>query len=176
MTGRGPRKGIVWHLVRLGAFASCLLIVSFAWAEDEAILSIGGAAERPLALTAKELRAMPAVTATVTEHNGEKSRYEGVSIVSLLESAGLTFGTALRGKRLATYLLVQARDGYQAVFALPELDPAFNDRVIFLAYAKNGSELPEAEAPLRVIVLNEKREARWVRQVTGLKILLVPSQ
>ena len=139
------------------------------------VLSIDGAVEHPLALTMKELKAMPAVTATVIEHNGETPKYEGVSIVSLLESAGLTFGTALRGKRLATYLLVQARDGYQVVFALPELDPIFNDRVIFLAFAKNGSDLPEEEAPLRVIVPNEKREARLIRQVTGFKILSAPS-
>ena len=145
-------------------------------ADDIPILEIGGEVEHPLSLSAKQLRDMDHVAATVKEHNGVVSDYQGVPLVSLLESAGVTFGKALRGKRLATYLLVQARDGYSVVFALPELDPAFNDRTIFLAYSKNGGALPKEEAPLRVIVPNEKREARWIRQVVALKIISVGSQ
>lgn len=176
MIRRALREQVATHVIRLCALAFCLAIISLARAEDATVLSIGGLVERPLALSMKELKAMPEVAVTVAEHNGATSNYRGVSIVSLLESAGLTFGKALRGKRLATYLLVQARDGYQVVFALPELDPAFNDRIIFLAYSKNGGELPEEEAPLRVIVSSEKREARWIRQVVSFKILLVAPQ
>ena len=161
---------------RLCALTICVLFSLPGHAEDIPILAIGGEVERPLSLSAKQLGAMHHVTAKVREHNGLVSEYEGVPLVDLLESAGLTFGKALRGKRLATYLLVQARDGYAEVFALPELDPAFNDRMIFLAYSKNGDVLPLEEAPLRVIVSDEKREARWIRQVVALKVISVGSQ
>lgn len=145
-------------------------------AEETAVLTIGGEVERPLVLNMKQLKGMNPITATVTEHNGVISDYQGVPLVSLLESAGLTFGKTLRGKQLATYLLVQASDGYAVVFALPELDSVFNDRTIFLAYSKNGEELPGKEAPLRVIVPGEKREARWIRQVVSLQVLSVGSR
>jgi hypothetical protein len=39
----------------------------------------------------------------------------------------------LLAKRLQEFLVVEAADGYKAVFALPEIDPAFTDRVIIPA-------------------------------------------
>ena len=111
------------------------------------------------------------ISVRVKEHDGVVSDYQGVLLVCFLESAGLKFGKALRGKRLASYLLVQASDGYAVVFALPELDPTFGDRMIFLADSKNGAALPLEEAPLRVIVRDEMPAARWIRQVVALKVI-----
>jgi hypothetical protein len=79
-------------------------------------------------------------------------------------------GTAIRGKRLADYLLVTARDGYRAVFALPELDPEFTDRTVFLCFARDGSAIPADEGPFRLVGPQEKRHARWVRQVIGFTL------
>ena len=66
---------------------------------------------------------------------------------------------------MALYLLVEAADGYRVVFALPELDPAFTERVVLLADHRDGQPLTPAEGPLRLVVPDEKRQARWVRQV-----------
>jgi hypothetical protein len=93
-----------------------------------------------------------------------------VPLVELLKTAGVKFGQDLRGPALATYLVVEAADGYRAVFALPELDPAFTDRVILLADRRDGKPLDEREGPLRIVVPGEKRAARWVRQVVALKV------
>lgn len=73
----------------------------------------------------------------------------------------------MRGKSLALYLVVDAADGYRAVFALPELDSAFTDQVIILADRRDGKALSEAEGQWRVVVPSEKRQARWVRQVVS---------
>ena len=66
---------------------------------------------------------------------------------------------------MALYLLVEAADGYRVIFALPELDPAFTERVVLLADHRDGQPLSTAEGPLRLVVPDEKRHARWVRQV-----------
>jgi hypothetical protein len=87
-----------------------------------------------------------------------------------LRLAGVPFGEGLRGKNLALYLIVEAADGYQAIFALPELDPAFTDRIILLADHKDGNSLSISEGPLRIVAPDEKRHARWVRQVIALTI------
>jgi hypothetical protein len=68
------------------------------------------------------------------------------------------------------YVLVKARDGYAAVFALPEFDPGFTDTVILLADQRGGHSLDAVEGPFRIIVPGEKRHARWVRQVTELEV------
>ena len=89
----------------------------------------------------------------------------------MLRLAGVTLGEQLRGKALTTYLLVKAADGYQVIFALPELDPGFAGRVIFLADRREGQPLSTTEGPFRIIVPGEKRHARGVRQVTTLTVL-----
>ena len=73
-----------------------------------------------------------------------------------------------------SYLLVEAADGYRVVFALPELDPAFTDRVILLADRADGHPLDNKEGPFHIVVPGEKRMARWVRQVTSLKVVQAP--
>jgi hypothetical protein len=71
----------------------------------------------------------------------------------------------------ASSVLVEAADKYQVVFALPELDSLFTDRVILLADTCDGKPLPEKNGPLQIIVPDEKRHARWVRQVKSLTIV-----
>jgi hypothetical protein len=103
-------------------------------------------------------------------HDGKDSRYEGVALFEILRKAGLAHGKELRGKAVALYLVVEAADGYRAVFALPELDPDFNDRVILLADRRDGQALSTREGPLQIVVPGEKRHARWVRQVIALRV------
>src|SRR5206468_410611 len=95
---------------------------------------------------------------------------EGVELGEVLKLAGTKFGEQLRGKDLALFLLVQAADGYRAVFALPEIDRAHTDRLVLLADSSNGKPLPDNQGRLRVIVPDEKHQSRWVRQVIALTI------
>jgi len=44
---------------------------------------------------------------------------------------------------------------------LPELDPAFTDKQVALAFLRDGKPLSEKEGPYRVIIPEEKRMARW---------------
>ncbi|MGA3092385.1 MAG: hypothetical protein ABSD75_27590 [Terriglobales bacterium] len=60
------------------------------------------------------------------------------------------------------------------VIALPEIDPAFADKRFVLALLKDGKPLDANEVPYRLVIPDEKRMARWVRQVTALRILDAP--
>ncbi|HJY83700.1 MAG TPA: molybdopterin-dependent oxidoreductase [Candidatus Binatia bacterium] len=135
------------------------------------VLSVNGEIEHALELKAEDLAKLPRHSERVTDHNGEEATFEGVPLVEILRLAGAKLGDQLRGKEMPTYVLVGAADGYHVVFALPELDPGFTDRLIFLANLRDGQPLSTAEGPLRIIVPNEKRQARWVRQVTSLTVL-----
>ena len=107
----------------------------------------------------------------VATHTSETSAtFEGVALKSLLEKAGVELGHSLRGKRLASCLLVEAADGYRVVIALPEIDPDFSDKQIILAFLQDGKPLDANAGPYRIVIPDEKRMARWVRQVTALKI------
>jgi DMSO/TMAO reductase YedYZ molybdopterin-dependent catalytic subunit len=139
-------------------------------AGPRALVSVKGEVERPLELTAEQFGKLPRQSVETKDHDGKDAVYEGVPLVELLKAAGLKFGQDLQGKALANYLVVEASDGYRAVFALPELDPAFSERVILIADIRDKKPLDEKHGPLQIIVPGEKRHARWVRQVISLKI------
>jgi hypothetical protein len=99
--------------------------------------------------------------------------FEGIELRTALEKGGVRLGETLRGKRMASCLLVEAADGYRVVIALAEIDPAFGDKQFVLAFLKDGKPMDSKEGPYRIVIPQEKRMARWVRQVTGLKIVEV---
>ena len=133
-------------------------------------LSVGGEVERPLKLSAPDWAKLPRRTLKAKDHDGKEATFEGVALYEVLKLAGVPFGEQLRGRQIALFLLVEAADGYKAVFALPELDPAYTDRNIILADRRDDAPLSEKEGRLRVVVPDEKRQARWVRQVVSLTI------
>jgi hypothetical protein len=124
-------------------------------------------------LARADIEALPRVKATAGAPN-PSATFEGVSLNNVLEKAGVGLGETMKGKRMASYLLVEAADGYRVIFALPEIDPAFSDKRVILAFLKDGEPLDPKEGPYRIAVPDEKRMARWVRQVTTLKIVAAP--
>lgn len=133
-------------------------------------IDVGGEVSRPLKLSAADLSKLPRQTVNAKDHDGKAVIFEGVALVEVLRMAGVEFGEKLRGKQLALFLVADAADGYRAVFALPELDPAFTDQTIILADRRDGKPLSEAEGAWRIVVPGEKRQGRWVRQVVALTI------
>ena len=64
---------------------------------------------------------------------------------------------------------MEAADGCRVVIALPEIDAAFTNKQIVLALLKDGMPTDDKEGPYRIVMPDEKRMVRWVKQVTALK-------
>ena len=97
--------------------------------------------------------------------------YEGVPLGEILKRAGAPIEKELRGKALASYVLAQARDGYQVVFTLAEVAPDFANEPIVVADRRDGKPLPEPQGPLRLVCPNDKAGARSVRMLQSLEIV-----
>lgn len=121
-------------------------------------------------LTAADLAALPRLTRRVADKAGKKHRYSGVALSEVLRLAGAPQGKALHGPVLAYGLFITGADGYQALFALPEIDPSFTSQTILLADQCDGQPLPPDHGVYQIIVPNDKRPARWVRQVAALRL------
>lgn len=121
-------------------------------------------------VTAAELAAMPRheVSASAPSVSG---RFAGLLLPGLPRLAGMPQSDTLRAPALATYVLIEAADGYRAMCAVAELDAGFTDRVVMLADTRNGAALDAKDGPFQVIVPGEKRPARWVRQVRRIRIV-----
>jgi hypothetical protein len=125
-----------------------------------------------MTLSAAQIAAAPHVSVTANEHD-TPAHFDGVPLAALLTMAGIQLGDKLRGPRLAEALLVEAADGYKVVFALAEIDPAFATREIIVADKRDGKPLDAKEGPLRIVVPGDKRPARWIRQITAMKVVAV---
>ena len=125
---------------------------------------------KPLKLTLADLELMPLQTVEALEHSGEKAQFTGVPLHQVLKAAGVPMGEHLHGPALSLYVVIVAADGYQAVYALPEIDPLATERPVILADQKNGRPLDAVAGPLRMVLPKEKRYARWVRQVIKIEV------
>jgi len=133
-----------------------------------------GVAKPALSLTLQDLAGMPRETASVRSRDGAERTYEGVLLSEILKRAGQPLGEDLRGSLLSKYLLAVAHDGYRVLFSLAEVDPAFGDARMIVAYKVNGKPLPDREGPLRLVIPAEKRDARWIRMVEKIEIAATP--
>jgi hypothetical protein len=129
--------------------------------------------DQTITVTAQTFAGLPRVKAEAKEHENPAATYEGVTLGSVLERAGVPRGEKLRGKGLRAIVIITATDGYEVVFTIAETDPAFNDRLIILADKKDGKPLPEKEGPFRIVVPDEKRSARWIRNVKTIAVKTV---
>ncbi|QEM12624.1 molybdopterin-dependent oxidoreductase [Mucilaginibacter rubeus] len=140
-------------------------------ATKEAVIKVTGEVTTPLTIGNAEFQQYKQTTVTRKDRDGKDHTYSGVLVSDILGKAGVTLGPELRGENLAKYLLVEASDGYQVLFALAELDKGFTDRTIILADKVDGQPLVPADGPFRIIVQDEKKPARCIKQVTAMKVM-----
>jgi hypothetical protein len=134
-------------------------------------LLVQGEVSHMLTLKASDLDTMTRVEAMVKEGDGPLKVYSGVALSVLLSKAGAPTGKQLQGKaNMVKYLLCTAGDGYQVIFALPELDSNFASQVIFLADKADGKPITGTKGPFRVVVPGDKRRARWIYDVRILTV------
>lgn len=145
---------------------SCILS-----AQQPAAVQIAGKGIQSVQITEADLKKMARLSVDVQNaHTKAADHYEGVRLSDLLTKAGVPLGEKLRGRALATYVVVQASDGYAVVFSMAEIDPAMNNNRIILADTMNGKPLGEHEGPLKIVAPGDNRPARWVRMVNALRV------
>lgn len=135
-----------------------------------AVLKVEGAVPTPLSLTTEDLAKMPRATAQLTSE-GKTTTYEGVLLYDILVKAGWQFGHGMTGKPMASYLLATGKDGYEVVFALPEIDPQFSGAKVIIADKADGSALPAREQPFRIVAPEDKMHARSIYSLVSLEVV-----
>ncbi|WP_194778017.1 molybdopterin-dependent oxidoreductase [Pararhodonellum marinum] len=144
---------------------------SVAQSKEIPTLSFSGEWPDPFALNLAELKAMPQTEVKGRDRDGEMHSFQGVLLRDLLKRAKMEFGTGLKGKSQAQYLLAEAADGYKVIFSLPEIDPEFSGKEILVAHSRDGIPLEDGVGPFRFVVPEEKLHARWIRDVVSVKLI-----
>jgi hypothetical protein len=128
-----------------------------------------------IAINATSLAGLPRRTINATDENGHTNSYSGVSLEDLLIRAGIPNGMPLRGKAMLAYVLISAADGYHVLFAPSEIDASYTDHVVLIADTRDGVPFLADAGPYRLITPFDKRDGRWVKQVTAVDLLIAPA-
>src|SRR5580693_4111806 len=102
-------------MIRLRHFMP-LVIVFLCSPLPEAIhaqeITIQNEGSAPIKLSASQISTLPHQKVQVSDH-GKQVAFEGVQLSLILGKAGVILGDTLRGGRMASCLLVEAKDGYR---------------------------------------------------------------
>ncbi len=124
---------------------------------------------------AAELKGMARKTVTVKNaHSDADETYEGVEVAELLRKYGAPVGKELHGYALAYYVVARGLDGYAAVLSLGEVDTSFHPGDVIVADTMNGKPLDAKNGPYKLVVTEDKRPARSVRNL--VELALKPAQ
>jgi hypothetical protein len=163
------------HIVRLPVLffvllpsASCIDAHAQAIA-NSFIVQIDDGPQKIISLN--DLNKLSPAEVTVKDKDGNKHLFKGTPLSGILRSAGAPSGSRLRGENLTKYVVAEARDGYQVAFSLAETDLEFTDDLILVAFQMDGKKLPDTDGPFRLVVQNDKKHARWIRQLTSIRVI-----
>ena len=145
------------------------LLASVALCQVPATLVVQGVDGKSVTLSASDLSELPQRTVNTTDHDAPVT-FEGVLLADVLAKVALPVGEKFHSTAASYYMLVEARDGYRAIFAWAELDSTFMDKSVYVVTKWDGKPLSDKDGPLQLVAPGEKRAARWVRQVTALRI------
>ena len=161
----------------LAQFSVILLLASALVAQQGSLSSIetltisGFSDHPPLTLKMADLKSLAHITVTIhNPHSNADETYSGVSLSELLAKVGAPIGSDLRGKALADYVVATGSDGYRTVLALGEVDPAFHSGEVIVADAMNGKPLDDHSGPMKLVVTEDKRPARSVRNLVKIEL------
>jgi hypothetical protein len=170
------------HLRLLLLFASLAFVSNLiaqqaatvpAASRNGSVLLMKAPAHEPLRIAETDFKNMPHITVTFhNTHTNADETYAGVRVVDLVSKIGAPVGGDLRGKALGDYVVATGTDGYEAVLALAEVDPSFHPGEVIVADAMDGKPLDAHNGPLKLVVTEDKRPARAVRNLISLELRL----
>lgn len=119
--------------------------------------------------TSPSLAALPHTTINVyNEHAKANQTYSGVPLIDLLTPLGVT--AKPRGKDFRLYIVADGSDGYQVVYSIGEVTPDVHDGTVLVADTVDGKSLGN-NGLFQLVATGEKRPARWVRNLVGIRVL-----
>ncbi len=145
-------------------------------AQDSALmLSIQGDVQKPARWSMEQLKSQFAGQIQKVEFTAGKDKQTkvgtGIPLLSVIQVAALKTDPRINHHDLKFFVILEAKDSYQAFFSLAELTPTQGGSPqAFLIWDIDGKPLSDNEAPLRLI-LKSGGEARQIRGLTTITLL-----
>jgi hypothetical protein len=136
-------------------------------------LKIQGLDGKSITLSPDEFAALPHKSITVfNAHSTADEKYSGVSLVDLLAKVTVPLGEKVRGKIFLTGVIAQGTDNYAVLYSLAEVDPSIHTGDVIVADSVDDHKL-EKDGAFKMVSTEEKRPARWVRNLASIAVVEV---
>jgi hypothetical protein len=136
-------------------------------------LTLRGLDGKTITLSPADLAATPHKTvAVMNHHTNANESYSGVALSDLLAKVGAPQGSDVKGKLFMLGVVAEGTDHYSVLFAIAETDPTIHTGDILVADQMNGQKL-DKDGAFKLVSTEEKRPARWVRNLTSISLVEV---
>lgn len=136
-------------------------------------LKIKGLDGKSITLSPEEFAALPHKTVSVfNAHSKTTEKYSGVPLTELLAKVGVPQGEQVKGKLFLTGIVAEGTDNYDVLYALAEVDPSIHAGDVLVADSVDDHKL-EKDGAFKMVSTEEKRPARWVRNLTSITVIAV---
>ena len=141
--------------------------------EPSTQLTLRGLDGKTVSLTGDEMAALPHKTISVfNSHSKANETYSGVAVADLLTRVGVPRGEEVKGKLFMTAVVAEGTDHYSVLYALAEVDPSIHTGDVIVADSVDGQKLGK-EGAFKMVSTEERRPARWVRNLTEISVIEV---
>jgi hypothetical protein len=158
--------------MKLGFIAAAILVLGLAAPAGAQTLTLQGLAGGPKTITAAQFAALPHVKLQALEH-GRPRTFEGVQLLLLMTQVDAPWGDLLTGKDMIDVVRATAKDGYRVVYSIGEIDPGTSKSQIIVADKVDGIPLDSYAGPYEIIVENDLRPGRWLRQANRFELIQI---
>lgn len=136
-------------------------------------LKITGLDGKSITLSPEEFAALPHKTVSVfNSHSKANEKYSGVPLTDLLAKVGVPLGEQVKGKLFLTGIVAEGTDHYDVLYALAEVDPSIHAGDVLVADSVDEHKL-EQDGAFKMVSTEEKRPARWVRNLASITVVEV---
>ena len=105
-------------------------------------------------------------------HSKATEEYAGVPLSELLSKLGVPVGEQVKGPLFMIGVIAEGTDGYKVLYSLAETDPTIHTGDVIVADSMNGQKLG-ADGAFKLVSSEDKRPARWVRNLTAISVVKV---
>ena len=142
-------------------------------AKPSAELRLTGLSGTARTITPAALAAMPHVTVTVhNAHTNKDESYSGVPVDQLLMMVAPAKGEGPKVSANMQVVIAGATDGFHVALTLCDTDPACRTGKAIVADVQDTLPI-EADGAFKLILTEDKRPARWVRNLDSLTVKAV---
>ncbi len=142
---------------------------------DDAIV-ISGTVKNSGPLTVAELQALRNDIIDVISTAGGESQnhtFVGTSLLGVLDHVGIDVPEGAKNPLLSHYIVVAAKDSYQVIISGGELDLAFGNTEMYLAWEQDGAALARDDGPIRLVVPGDTKGGRYISGIVSIEVIVV---